>query len=383
MTRILVYVGINQYHPGDEGMYLALKKLFSEYELIPHGDLYQPVSDDITADVTLFGGGDVIPNWLMASKIRRSKLNYCLGVGVLDPDFFHRPFDEIEPENMSQNILKKTVELVNRSHLLAKIIRRAWPNRLGDPLNLAPYLNTDEMSKRDFQKVAEFGFDRIGVRGSVSQEILRKHGIASTVVADTALYCEPTAYHYERNYKIGINIIAPGTQQKWTQDDTYIKHIISFCNSISDKYRFVILTFFPRDLEVNQELSREIKNATLLNFSARADPDAQGVLDEISTCDLMIAERFHATSFGACCHVPFISLEYQPKKLDLTKSLDLEDLSIRIDQVTYEKLEELFNKTVGNPDLIDRIRRNVANARKKLEDFTDLIKTDIEHRLPM
>lgn len=375
MRRILVYVWVGHHHLADEAMYLAVRKLFRGYELIPHGDSGRAVSDDINADITLFGGGDVLPNWMMASKVRKSKLNYCLGVGVLDANFFNRSWDKTEPKNILENIFDR----VDRSEFLAKIVKLACSTRLGDPLKLKPYFKRFHISERDFQRIAKFGFDRIGVRGPVSQEILRQHGIASTIVGDTALYCEPTAYHYEKSYKVGINVTRPEYIEQWTQDDAHIKHIISFCNSISDKYRFVILPFYPLDLEINQRLSREINNAILLDFYTT--DDVQGAIDEISTCDLMIAERFHATSFSACCHVPFISLEYQPKKLDLVRSLDLEELNIRTDQVTYEKLEELFNKAIDNQAIINRLRRNVENIRKKLEDFAALIKTDIEHVL--
>lgn len=362
--RILDYTWIHHHQVADEAMYLVHKQLFPEYELLPHWDPHKDVSDDIETSITLFGGGDVLPSWMKDSKIRKGKLNYCLGIGIQNPYFFNREWDKMDIKNIIDRIwaIRKMVRFVDR--------------KIKSPLRLLR-LNRFHITDKDFEKIKNFGFNRISVRGPMSQEILQRYGISSTIVGDTALYIKPTAYHYEKNYKIAINILQPN-YNKWTRRGNYIKEIISFCNSISDTYRFVIIPTYINDLDISKKMSRKIKNSIVLDFTTNVN--IQGLLDELSTCDLMIGERFHSNVFSACCHVPFISLEYNPKKQDLIHFLGLKEFNIRIDELTRGKLEELFNKIINNKkNIINCLRKGVDKSRKKIEDFVTLIKRDIKN----
>lgn len=361
--KILEYVWINHHQVADEAMYLVHRQLFPEYELLPHWDPHKDVSDDIETSITLFGGGDVLPGWMKTSKVRKGKLNYCLGIGIQNPYFFNRKWDKMDIKNMTDRIwvIREMVRLVNE--------------KIGVPLPLK--LNRFHITDQDFKKIKNFGFDRISVRGPISQKILQRHGITSTIVGDTALYIKPTAYHYKESYKIAINILQPN-YNKWTRGGNYIKEIISFCNSKSDTYKFVIIPTYINDLDISKKISRKIKNSIVLDFTTNVN--VQGLVDEISTCDLMIGERFHSNVFSACCHVPFISLEYEPKKQDLVRFLGLEEFNIRIDKLTKEKLEELFNKiSNNNKNISNCLRKGVDSSRNKIEDFVMLIKRDIKN----
>lgn len=361
--KILDYTWINHHQLADEAMYLVHKQIFSEYELIPHWNPHKDVSDDIENDITLFGGGDTLPGWIKASKIKKGKLNYCLGIGIQNPFFHNRKWDKMDFRNM----LDRLGIVGNMRGFVNKITR----GRLR--------LNRFHITDQDFEKIRKIGFNRIGVRGPLSQEVLQQYGISSDIVGDTALYLKPTTYQYKKSYKIAINILTPN-YQKWTRSSNYIKEIISFCNSISDKYRFVILPTYIGDLEISRKISSQIKNSNMIDFTTNID--VQGILNEISTCDLLIGERFHSNVFSACCFVPFISLEYNPKKQDLVRSLGLEEFNIRIDKLTKTKLEELFSKIINNDkNVINHLRRGVNNLRNKMKDFVALIKSDIENKL--
>ena len=364
--KILDYTWINHHQLADEAMYLVHKQLFPEYKLIPHWNSHQDVSDDIETDITLFGGGDTLPGWMKASKIRKGKLNYCLGIGIQNPYFHNREWDKMDFKN-----------IVDRLGNIGNVVRFV-DEKIKSPLRLLR-LNRLHITDKDFEKIKNFGFNRIGVRGPLSQEILQQYGISSTIVGDTALYLKPTACHYKKNYKAAINIAQPH-HNKWTGGDKYIKEVISFCNSMSDTYKFVILPTYINDVEISKKISRNIKNSSVLDFTTNID--VQGFLDEISTCDLTIGERFHSNVFSACCHVPFISLEYNPKKQDLVRSLGLEEFNIRIDELTRKKLEELFNEIIdNNKNIVNRLRKNVDSLRNKIEDFVSLIKRDIENKV--
>ena len=367
--KIGYYGWLGHNNTGDEAAYLANKQLFNEYELVPF-------CKNNDSNVTLLGGCTMLPSalvgWRGEHQIKKRKINYGIGLGIQDPEFHNRRCHRIDVTWAAGRLGFHLNQALGR-------LRYIWPainianNKLGRPLNLGGYYILDQ----DFEKIRKFGFDRIGVRGPVSQEILQRYGIASTIVGDTVLYLEPTAYHYDKSHKIAISIRDKGP--KWENTTNYLKELILFCNSISDAYRFIVLPIYPPDMELGKKLNREINNSILLDFTTNID--VRGLLDEISSCDLMIGEKLHANVLSACCHVPFISIEYDPKSYDFVCTLGLEELNIRIDKVTYEKLEELFNKAIDNQDIIDRLKQNVETIRKKLESFADVIKTDIEHEL--
>jgi polysaccharide pyruvyl transferase WcaK-like protein len=242
-------------------------------------------------------------------------------------------------------------------------------NKLNNPLKLY-----DCFTDYDYEKIRNFGFNRIGVRGPRSQEILAQYGIPSTIVGDTALYLKPTEYNYEKNYKIAICIRDKG--MKWEESKNYIKEIISFCNSLSDDYRFVILPIYPPDVKINKTISGKINNSKILDFSDNVN--INGLLDEITTCDLMIGEKLHSNVLSACCHVPFISIEYDPKSTDFVKTLELEMLNIRIGRVSEEKLDSLFHEIINNDKILNKLKSNVEKLRTKLEEFAESIKQEID-----
>ena len=366
--KILDYTWIGHHQMGDEAMYLAHKQLFpeTEYELIPYSDFRKEVSEDIKTDITLFGGGDILPDGMKTSKTRKGKLNYCLGIGIQNPYFHNREWDKMDLKNA-----------VDRLGIIGDMIGFAY-GRIRGPVRLGHKLNRFHIADQDFEKIKEFGFDRISVRGPMSQEILERYGIPSTIIGDPALCLRPMAYHYEKKYKIAINIRHPKSN-KWTRSDMYIKDIISFCNSISNKYEFVIIPTYLKELDLSREISKKIKNSNALDFVTNVN--VQGLLNEISNCDLMIGERFHSNVFSACCHVPFISLEYEPKKQDLVRSLGLEEFNIRIDKLNKKKLGKLFNTIIDDDKtIITRLKKNVGILRNKIEEFVRLIKADIENK---
>ena len=356
--KILYYGWLGHKNIGDEAVYLANKLLFSEYDLVTN-------YEDENANTTLLGGCTMLPGEFRrkeGSRIRKSRLNYAIGMGIQDPDFF-RFLGRFETRPLTaRRRLKVPAGKIGGA-------MRLIDNKLNNPLKLY-----DCFTDYDYEKIRNFGFNRIGVRGPRSQEILAQYGIPSTIVGDTALYLKPTEYNYEKNYKIAICIRDKG--MKWEESKNYLKEIISFCNSLSDDYRFVILPIYPPDVKINKTISGKINNSKILDFSDNVN--INGLLDEITTCDLMIGEKLHSNVLSACCHVPFISIEYDPKSTDFVKTLELEMLNIRIGRVSEEKLDSLFHEIINNDKILNKLKSNVEKLRTKLEEFAESIKQEID-----
>ncbi len=193
------------------------------------------------------------------------------------------------------------------------------------------------------------------------------------VVGDTALYLEPDEYSYDASGRVAICLRDEG--KKWGKGSDYIDSVVQVCNAHSSEYEYVLPPFYPVDRELHQDLGERIRNAVVKDFT---DPiDIQGVLAEIAKTDAMIGEKLHASVLSACCHVPMISLEYRAKNEDFMSHLGLEELNIRINEVSTDSLSRLFDKTVSNDDIQKHLQHKHSDIRTDLEQFSGQIRRSI------
>jgi polysaccharide pyruvyl transferase WcaK-like protein len=341
---------------GDDAIFEGTKRLLSSFEFT--------TNPQETTVATVIGGGTLLPIALTSWSnyyVKRSKYNFTIGIGVNDPDFYkmrHRLFD-VRWLVGQAGINSKSI--INSFKFFGNFIAKI-DSFLRQPTKIAqPYL-----FGKDFKLIKSFRFDRIGVRGPLSQEILRNHGINSEVVGDPALYLKPNRYVYKRKNKIAISI-RPNKDLKWSYDKAYLKSLIRVSYKLSDTYEFVILPLSVNDSQVNRWLAKKLPNATYKNFAYKED--LQGLLDEISNCDVMIGERLHANILAAACHVPFVSLEYRPKSRDFAKSVCLEDMNIRLDRVNDAILHNLINRALNQSEVRSKLQTNVKKIRRRLEKY--------------
>lgn len=352
------YTGcIGQQNIGDEAILVANKRLFDGAEF-----RFPRFEDTADSDMTLVGGGTVLPYALMDENsytVENSPKNYCLGVGVSDPDYYNSCLSNRD----LQWYLDNHMSAVDIPDVVSTGARKL--NTLLNAFGYDPFLLASRRyyTDEDYELVGDFGFDDISVRGPRSRRTLLRYGIDADIVGDPALFLEPSEYHRTATGKIAINIRADG--KRWMSGPDYVDEIISFCCSISDEYSFVILPFQPSDMDVAVELTSEIPNAELKDYSDSVNID--GVLDEIATADAMIGERLHSSILAATCYTPFISVEYIPKCADFTDSINLPELSIRTTHVTEEKIDRLFSHIMSNRgDITETLERNVGKYRSRL-----------------
>ena len=360
MTDIISYSGwIGHNNIGDEALYLANKKLFSEFELV-NEEFYNG------SNVTLFGGGTVFPH-PRYPKHDTKKLVVAIGVGVKDPSFRNQPF---APVDIGYWLGRSGLDFILENKYIRHGLRQfEW---MFDSVTLhRKYMNED-----DFQLLENI--DYIGVRGPKSKEILARYDIDCQIVGDTALVLEPTNYHNQPTKRIAVTLKATGRDLKWEESSEYVDTIKSFCQSHSDEYEFVFVPFRPVDIPLHIELAKSVKGSQFKDYCSYVD--VQAVVDELARCDLVIGERLHASILAACSYTPFISVGYQPKNSDFAESVDMSDYNIRIDHLTSEWLENQTDEIVASDDMVIRLESEVNSKRKKIYSFADEITDTIRDR---
>jgi hypothetical protein len=350
---------------GDDAIYYANCNLFSDFQLVPGR-----YSED--SSVTLIGGGTILPRAIKPEWIHYDgqprEYNYCMGVGVRDPEYWNQPQGKFDLRHWFG---KKDIQLqkIIRINKGLKYAFRTASDILGDEV----IIDREYCLPGDFERIKEFGFNRIGVRGPVSKRILADYGIESTVIGDPALHLEPSDYSYERNRRIIVALRRPGSDKR-SKDTKYIDSIIEFCNSI-DESEVLFIPFKPEDIPINVYAAKHVSNSDLYVTHHR---QFDNILNIINNSDVMVGERLHASILAAACFTPFISLEYRTKNLDFARSVQMKENNIRTDLLTTDKLLDMYYKIDGDWEReVSDLKEEVTQKRDKLEQFAEMIKQEV------
>ena len=350
METISAYSGwIGHRNIGDEAIYLAVQKLLPELTLsdINHVD---------DRDVVLYGGGTIFPSAVSRSSTYDDEaFTIAIGVGVRNPEFWNQKFSPFDFGYYTGNALNSdrlsTAVFDDVLYGVTKFFDSFWT-----------YNKT--LTWRDFEAVRDADVDFFGVRGPISSELLSEHGIEHEVVGDTALALEPTSYDAVDKPRIAVSI--RNNTYGWAPNE-YHETVIEFCRRHADDYEFVFLPFWPPDIEVCLDAARRVPNARFKDYCSCVD--VQGVIDEISRCDLLIGDKLHANVLSACSYTPFLSLEYRPKNRDFAESVGMGAFNIRTDEVTVDWLEDRLARVTAADDLSADLQTEVDDYRESLRDF--------------
>jgi len=308
------YVGwLGHDNTGDEAIHLANQMIFSQYQLVPYNVRGR------THRINLFGGGTVLPVWVL--KILPGRYNYAFGVGVRDPAFwgnFH-PF---------------VIELVRR-----------------------------------------FSFRFLGVRDKVSEELLNKWGIDSEVIGDPCLLLEPNSYKKEDRKVVGVNV-GPFCEKIWGNDHRRVLiEMIRVCKLIKrDGYYPILIPFWKDDIPYVKTISEAANVSIFENWE-----NIQDVLDFIASCHVLIGEKLHSIIFGASTYTPFLSIEYSPKCRSFSEIMGFDEYVIRTDEIVAESVLNLFYDLLENwNQMRSRLIGKVEMYRERLREFATHIVDDIE-----
>lgn len=338
---------------GDEAFLHAIRKHSSSLDI-------KPSKHAIDADISILGGGTILPLVFQDDSVYHFKnrdLNVALGVGVIDPEFENPRRELLDVRWLCGKLGYNTNSILERLGLAGQILTKAQYRVPG--FLLSGVYCTPEQFRR-----ADEALDIVTVRGPDSKRILEEHDIQSSIIGDTALLLEPDEYITNASEKVVISLRPPGTGRKWTNNGVYISAIIQFCNWLPDDTEIVFLPFHPSDIPFHKELAKQITNAKWRDYTSIID--IPGVLHEITSAEVVIGEKLHACVFSACCHTPFVSLEYAPKNEDFAASIGMEEFNIRIDQVDTPKLLKLYQRARELPP--QEIQEPVNEYRIRLRD---------------
>lgn len=268
--------------------------------------------------VTLFGGGTIFPEWPFGAQINRH--NYAFGVGIKDPSFWGEP---------------------KRHHIEA---------------------------------IKKCNFRVLTVRGYKSQEILKKYGLQSEVVGDPALSLQPTRYKSTNKKKIIINIGVPAEKMWGNKTDRVLDETVQLCVYLKNaKYQVSVVPFWDKDVSYCKALAAKSGCAFFEDWRS-----IQKTLDFMSDANIVIGEKLHSLVFSAACHVPFVTIEYDPKCYDFSHSVGLDTYRIRTDKITTKKLIRAFTQLESNRNKVKTIlKKNVRHFRKLQVKTVTNITSDI------
>jgi hypothetical protein len=274
---------------GDYALYRANLHLFPRLHLVS--------GQDPAAGVSLFGGGTLYPYCLRYNMFPKRPLRVAIGLGVEDPEF---------------------------------------SGRFGPLTLLAMHLQR---------------FRVFGVRGPRSHQILKRHGIRSTVTGDTALALSRPPSTAPRPASVGISLVGEAMTRQGDRTRTGVL-VEGFCRkAMAEGCEIVLAPFCREDLPWAQDLQRRLDGRPrLLDFwSPEIGEDLDLFLTELSRLGFMVAERLHAGVMAAALKVPFVLLPYKPKCLDFTESLD-PGLSLAYDDCSVEALWGRTSEGLRTPE---------------------------------
>jgi polysaccharide pyruvyl transferase WcaK-like protein len=355
------YVGwVGENNLGDDGIYKSIKNNSKTLELKT-----SQYADN--AKITLLGGGTILP-FVFQSDIfyhfEERELNAAVGVGVAEPGFENRQRAPLDIRKYCAELGIDTRSMIETMGTAGDLIR-VGGNALPGVLLTGTYCHG-----RHYKQAGEL-LDILTVRGPRSKRVLSQYGVESKIVGDTALLLEPDEYHKDASNKVIICLRQPGPGRKWIHDTTYINSILQFCNSLPDSTEKVFLPLQPSDIPLHRNLTIQTTNSVWKDFVSVVD--IEGVLNEISSAEVVVGEKLHANIFSACCLTPFISLEYAPKNLDFAASVGMEKFNKKINEIDSEWLLESYNKAIDFN--IENIQRSVDRYRRRLKQVLDEIES--------
>lgn len=329
--KAICYVGwLGHQNVGDEAIYLAIKELFREYQLMPYNSytfLVEYKSYPLPcvrypfSSVSVFGGGTLIPDDV--TWVRPNKYNYVFGAGVKDP-IFRTKYDNFD----------KTV----------------------------------------IDRLRCFDFRFFGVRDEKSKSLLEEWGIASKVIGDPALSLKPNSEIQRDDSKIAVNIGCDG--YLWGGNQKSVVHeVAQVCKILKNSgYNPVLVPFSKRDLEYVNQVSLAAKIEFFDKWS-----DIEALVNFIASSKLLIGQRLHSAVLSAAAFTPFICLAYRPKCSIFSESVGMSEYTVRTDKVRSERILQLFQILMGEwHKKHNELVSAVEAFRKKQCVFAEQIIRDLE-----
>jgi polysaccharide pyruvyl transferase WcaK-like protein len=338
----LRYIGcLGDRNMGDEFLYQSIQQLFPQLILTPYFTnkmaLWERVLNSPFFQGSVLGGGTLIRGIHQINRSyyfdfldaqRKYPPGIVFGAGVANPEFWCRTIG-------------------------FRDLRKQWCDLLSSSLY-------------------------VGVRGPISQHLLAECGYHNAeIIGDPALSLAEDSYKSKEGKKhLGLNI-GVSNGNVWGDECDILEKVIQFGEIMMNRgWRISFFPVWHKDLEYIMEAVRRLRNDSLSIFTNYLS--ISKTLEFLTSCDVFVGEKLHSVVLAHCSRTPSIMLEYRPKCRDYMKSMDLEHLNIRTDQIDTDRLvyqvEELYERNAEMQEHIDKkVHHYKKLQHKKAKMITEML----------
>jgi polysaccharide pyruvyl transferase WcaK-like protein len=175
---------------------------------------------------------------------------------------------------------------------------------------------------------------------------------------------------------VAVNPLPYFDPRFWAENDPhvyrrYVETLASFAEALrthGDRVRF-IPTQLRADPPVIADIVQVLKERGWPGDASDLAPQVrtfEDLMRELGEADLVVATRFHGAVLGLMAGRPVIGIAYRRSTTDLLEDAGLGPCAIDAADLTVEGLLERIRLVESDPEVVDRIRRRMAEHREAI-----------------
>ena len=195
----------------------------------------------------------------------------------------------------------------------------------------------------------------IGVRGPLSEDILRRLGINSTIVGDLAFSLMEIRQREIDSRAIGINV-----GECLGDQATFEQEMIRLVKILGRNHRLNFYVVTPPDAESTR---RVIETSGISNFKIwTICGSAAAFLATVRSNRMFIGVKLHASGLALCAGVPSLLFEYKPKCRDFMAAIGNEQALLKLPIHSDENDAKIANLMDVDDDLPEHVTENIRKC---------------------
>lgn len=183
----------------------------------------------------------------------------------------------------------------------------------------------------------------VGVRGPRSQTRLKKIGVESEILGDTA--CQWVGHPLKaarKQKKLGINI---GATKGLITDQGFDNYVSFLRQRIQEKWDLIFFVINPDDLTITQKM---ILSLGITAEIRTAYEKTMIYLSSLEDIDYFIGTRLHSVILAMTKPIPSLMLGYADKAHDFMESVGMESLCVSLNTASMNELNNAFSHLTIN-----------------------------------
>ncbi|MFZ2146909.1 MAG: polysaccharide pyruvyl transferase family protein [Sedimentisphaerales bacterium] len=249
--------------------------------------------------------------------------------------------------------------------------------------SIGPFIFKSPKSRLMTQKILS-GAGQIYIRDEASAEQIRKMEVSLKHVSKTCEsvfgLCDIVKSRIrpsERPPVMGVAVYVHTRASQLEEHKNHPRYFASLIDhAIETGYK---VRFFPMEL---QGTDRACIKTVINNVNKKEDceiiegfPGTSNHINAVAQCKIFVGHKTHSQIFSLVAATPLLAIAYHKKTEDFMAQFGLENYCITDEQISTEKLIELFDKINNNLDSINRKEQEVGFQMRiqVKEDFRRMI----------